>query len=297
MGSGPIIGTGSWMMDRMTPVAGAVVMYPVTGESPVVCFVQRNVSKARDIIDGSADAMVTDDPTAIEYARTNRRGALTPLAWDQVYVLLSTTRATRLRNNEHVEAMLRATTDGLARDAVRVDARGGSSLFVDSERAQRIQVASAGFPVLPGVVQHDKLVVVRSNSATARSLAERIVALAAMDTSKSADARTIVRAMPDAGLRPLRVVASSAAEFESSLKSGAQFAYVDVVSWCADFPTIFHRFGSRAPWLLMGGTISQNVVPLVETRAHFVSMSDRIGFIDDNAGNVRIMVHTAERRR
>jgi hypothetical protein len=48
---------------------------------------------------------------------------------------------------------------------------------------------------------------------------------------------------------------------------------------------------------LMGGTISQNVVPLVETRAHFVSMSDRIGFVDDHNGNVRIMIHTAERRR
>ena len=147
---------------------------------------------------------------------------------------------------------------------------------------------------LPGVLKHDKKILVISNDPAARSLAERIVALAAMDTAASADARAIVRAVPDAALRPMRVEPTQASDFQSRLRSGSEFAYIDALSWCSDFPFVVDRFASNAAWL---SHPAQSVIPLVETRAHFIAISDRVGFVDDHTGDVRIMMPGEEIRR
>ena len=130
---------------------------------------------------------------------------------------------------------------------------------------------------------------------TARGLAERIVALAAMDTTAAGDARAIVRAIP---ARPgMRAVGVSPEEFGQKLLAGAEAAFLCPLSWCGDFPCVEAGIRRRAPWLLAGGArLSQKIIPLVETRAHFIVMSDRIAFSDDGAGNVRILTNPGPRR-
>jgi hypothetical protein len=41
-----------------------------------------------------------------------------------------------------------------------------------------------------------------------------------------------------------------------------------------------------------GQVLTEAMLPLVETRAHFIALSDRIGYSDDKAGTVRILPFT-----
>ncbi len=272
------IGTGAWMIDEGTPVAEAVVMRPASDRGPVVRLVQGDAGDARDVMDGAADAIITDEPGAVDYARSRPHTALAPLAWDRVYVLISRERGDPV--------LPEALCDALARDVVRVDARGGTRLLIESEAACNSRWALDGAAYRDGEPKPEARLVFASNDLTARALAERIVALATMDTSLT-DARAIARALP--GARPgLRAVGVAPEVFETTLQHGKEVGYVMSFSWCADFPCpVAADFFLRATWLA-GLHVSDVVTPLVETRAHFVALSNRVGFIDDGAGNVRI---------
>lgn len=290
------MGTGAWQIDAGTPVAEAVAICPVLVHGPVVRFVRANSSDALDLVSGKADAMITDDPAVIDYARARTHVTLAPLAWDRAYVLLSTTRSRAFDHGTRVMELPRTMCEALARDAVHVDARGGSSLVVDAEAA-----ATSGVIVdfigeaASGPSNPVHRVMFAAGDPTSRGLAERIVALAATDTSASSEARAVVRAMP--GATPdLRAMSVDADHFESSLREGSEFAYLLPLSWCADYPFLTARFSDRAHWLYSNPPLAPRVIPLVETRAHFIAMSDRIAFSDDGAGNVRILLNPGPRR-
>jgi hypothetical protein len=236
--------------------------------------------------------MITDDPAAIEYAR-GKNAALAPLAWDRAYVLLSRSRAVQIEMGRSVEDLPAAVCDALARDAVSFDARGGSSIEDDAAHASTRRIVD-DWSNMPSF-SSDRPIVVASNDPVSRSLAERIVALASMDTSSSADARAIVRAVPGAG-PGMRVLAAAPAEFASARRAGGGFAFVASLSWCSDFP---HFVGDDrwAPWLYTRSSTQERVIPLVETRAHFIAMSDHIGYLDPQNGDIRILIQPAVMRR
>ncbi|HEX6789719.1 MAG TPA: hypothetical protein VF247_00285 [Candidatus Krumholzibacteria bacterium] len=284
------MGSGPWMLDEDMPVAEAVVIRPSSeAETPIVRFVQGDVGDARDIFDGTADAMITDDPAAIEYARAKKNVTMAPLAWDLVYVVISRERNMAYDDGIRAPLLSAATCAALARDAVQKEARGGSSLLADGEHAGCKQVSTYARQSV--MVASQKRVAFAVDDATARSLAERLVALAAMDTTTSSEARDVVRALPGSG-RSLRATGIPSHEMDRRMaqSSGEESAYVTSLSWCVDFPCTSNELLTRAPWLLAGsGPLSRKIIPLVETRAHFIAISDRIGYIDDHNGDVRIL--------
>src|SRR5256885_12402218 len=59
-----------------------------TGQ-PVVKITTVPASAARDALDGEAGGLLTDDPAALEYARTLPGYVDVPLEWNRTYVLLA----------------------------------------------------------------------------------------------------------------------------------------------------------------------------------------------------------------
>ena len=77
-----------WSGDPASP--DVLVMQPMarTGQ-PVVKVAAMSASAARDALDGEAGVLMTDDPAALEYARTLSGYVDVPLDWNRTYVLLA----------------------------------------------------------------------------------------------------------------------------------------------------------------------------------------------------------------
>jgi len=278
--SGPPMGTGAWQFNSDIPVAESVVIEPVvTALGPVVRFVQANPTDAKDLVAGAADAMITDDPAAIDYAR-ERHTTMAPLAWDRAYVLVAPMRGSAAELPQRV-------CDALARDAVRIDSRGGSNILNASQSA--CAMSDSDMEAL-GSFSKSQLFF-DSDDTTARSLAERIVALAAMDTASSEEARAIRAAVPGFGpsLRAIALKRPAASE-RAPFPQLAVANYVRSLSWYRDFPCLGSSFMRDMAWLASLRPLSIAVLPLVETRAHFIAMSDRISFTVDASGHVYLVI-------
>jgi hypothetical protein len=298
---GAPIGTGPWQIDNDTPVAEAVVIRPVLEPGPMVRFVQGEPGDEMDVMSGNADAIITDHGEVIDYARSRPHTAIAPLPWERAYILVSGSRSRQLREGTQADDLPASVCDALAKDAVNVDARGGSAFLNVSQAAfpigmkcESIHAADAPPGSLPELSH--RLVYVNGD-VTARSLAERIVALAAMDTASAPQARALARAVPNV-TSGLRAVGVSAAEMSMALRKEEEFGYVLSFSWDADLPSVVGRFDACC-WLFStsGRLQTEKMIPLVETRAHFIATSDRIGFAADPQGHVRLMIPTRETGR
>ncbi len=291
--SGFPMGTGPWQIDTETPTADGITIRPASSQTPVVRFIEQDAGNAKDILNGSADAMITDDPAVIDYARSKTKVPV-PLPWDRAYVLIDPVRVETVATGGVVADLPASLCDALARDAVAVDSRGGSIILTESWKLAPLRVedheatthASAG-----------NQIVFVADDPTARGLAERIVALAAMDTSTSAEARAVGRAIP--GITSgAKAVGVRSGQFAGRLQTTPGSAtFVVALSWNADFPFLASYFQRRAPWLAGVTPASGAFIPLVDTRPHFIAISDRIGFIADKNGELRLMSPGAERVR
>lgn len=280
------VGTGVWQFN-----GGAfdeITMRPAAGGAPVVRFELKQTAGALDILNGSADAMITDDPSVLDYARTKKHVAVMPMAWDKAYVLIDPRRA-GMDISRSAPDLPRAVCDGFARDAVAVDARGGSDILTEAERASPLPASTK----ITWRSYTSKQVLFDSSDPTARALAERIVALAAMDTSTSAEARALRRAMPEAS-NDMRTTGLRQEEFAKRFKSPGDAGYVVPLSWNADFPALAMHLPY---WVSSLRPLSRTLIPLVETRAHLVAISDRISYVDDKKGTVHITPPGMERVR
>jgi Bacterial extracellular solute-binding proteins, family 5 Middle len=291
------MGTGAWQIDDGTPVAEAIAISPVLVHGPVVRFVRANPSDAKDLVSGQADAMITDDPAVIDYARTKPQVTLAPLPWDAVYAVLALSRLTLFIDECRMVSILPADLcERLAHDAVHVDAKGSSDLFYESRRAASRQPETVRDKRLTRVATESRVVYDKSDP-TARALAERLVALAVTDTASSSDARSLALALPGIDRRKPRSAGLAASELDEHLRNPTEFAYVLRFSWNTDYPLVAQELFKRAPWAFDPYLpLYDMIVPLVETRAHFIVMSDRVAFSDDGAGNVRIFTNPAPRR-
>ncbi len=236
-GGGWPIGTGRYWMTTGDPAASDVlVAQPMarTGQ-PVVKIATVPVSAARDALDGEAGVLITDDPAALEYARTLPGYVDVPLEWNRTYVLLAPGRDKSLVGDLRLESL---------REAVRGDARPaewsgpGRFWFTDLEPcgvpAGRDTLGAAG----------RRRVVYKQSDRSAADLAARLVGLGALGRG------AVAAGVP-------------ASAFESSLRTGADAAYVvelrrrvyDVCRAALELP----------PWSSAG-----SIEPLLDVRSHAV---------------------------
>jgi len=280
------MGTGSWRIDEDTSVDDDVVMSPWIQGIPVVRFVRRSANDARDIIDGPADALISDDPTVIEYAATRSQVAFAPLAYDHAYFLLSPSRALLSASGQYPPPLRLALKDDLALNVVSKDAR--RCMFFPTRWDCDFEPADFPSRQPTDLLDLQPRMVYRAGDTVARDLAGRLVALAAMDTTSSADARTLRQVVRE--LKPgVRAYGARNDEFAALLADGRDAAYIISLSPAVDSPCTTLWFADHARWVLKDSRFAA-CVPLIETRAHFIAISDRIGFIDDGAGSVRIAI-------
>jgi hypothetical protein len=204
-----------------------------TGESRPGLDPTASGGDLRDAVDGGTDLIQTGDPELLDYAR--RRPGLTqvPLPWSRSYLLVLPARSPGVGTALPADtATFRA---GLARDAVRIDARVPEPPFWWEQHdacVQRPRPAARREPV--------NAIAYPAADRVARDLAERIVALAGM-------AELTARGLP-------------ADSFAAALRGGSARAFVVAVP----------RHAAVACRETAAWPPSVVVVPLVETRAHAV---------------------------
>jgi len=139
----------------------------------------------RDLLDAGVDILRTGDPEILEYARTRSDFTVHPLPWSRTYVLVIPP------GHEGIGALIptdsAAFRAGLARDAVRVMARGAEPPFWWTDMGPCPGVEA---PPPSRSASRTNAVVYARGDAVARALAERVVALSDQPT-------TATRGLPD----------------------------------------------------------------------------------------------------
>jgi hypothetical protein len=237
-GGGWPIGTGDhWMTTADAGSLDALVARPVPRSAqPVVKVATVPASGARDALDGGADLLVTDDPAALEYARTLSGYVDVPLEWNRTYVLLAPGRDKPTAADLRLESL---------REAVHGDARpaewsgAGHIWFADLQRCDSSAVRDS---LGPGARR--RRVVYNQADRSAADLAARLVGLGALGRG------TVAAGVP-------------AGAFESTLRAGSDAAYVlelrrrvyDACRAALELP----------PWSSAG-----TIEPLLDVRSHTV---------------------------
>jgi hypothetical protein len=206
---------------------------------------------ARDLVDGSPDVLVTDDPNVLDYASKKPGARLTPLPWDRVYVLLMAPEGRPPR--ELITSDSTTFRQQLAQDVVRSEARPARPPYWWSD-LRGCSDSITRMPMETGATSQVTIGYLASDAA-ARALAERIVALG--DNSWFA-----------------RGLASH--DFETALQGGAMDAYILSLPIRSLVPC------RDALWP-QGATL----VPLVETRRTAVLRKDGPALVVGGDGSIR----------
>jgi hypothetical protein len=187
----------------------------------------------RDAVDRGADLIHTGDPDLLDYARQRPGLTEVPLPWSRSYLLVLPARSPGV--GTAVPADTATFRAGLARDAVRTDARVPEAPFWWEQRDACVQrpAPAAGREPLNAIAYP-------AADRVARDLAERIVALAGA-------AELTARGLP-------------ADSFAAALRGGSARAFVVAVP----------RHAAVACRETAGWPPRVTVVPLIETRPHAV---------------------------
>jgi hypothetical protein len=304
-----LVGTGRYKIDALQNRATGlspltITLSPVPGAmGPVIQFVESSVNDARDLLEHKIDVMVTSDPAVIDYASGKSQFDTIELPWDKTYALVLTSNFLEIKTGLSVKSYDPELSDALARDAVRGDARGHRppawwddlrkcGTFEESiEQAGLINDGAPQFPYdLPD--SEGVRILFESSDPVARSLAERIVALAAATPGSSSEADAIAELLPGTGPIGNRFIAKAVTkrEFNESLHAGKNFAYVISLPQRTSIPCFEAKeLIDRAPWLAVLGTdFLDAIVPLVDTRAHVIARKNEFGLFVDWYGNLVI---------
>lgn len=253
--------TGNYEIDavRAGAAAGAssLSMRPRQGmDQPAIEFRAAGAADPRDLLDQGADLVVTRDPAAIAYARADSGVRAVPLAWDRVYVLAGAG-----------EPDSSGAMSGDVAAAVRAEARaargaywwgGGGACRAAAQPATR----RAGRILYP------------RGDVTARDLAERLVALAALPARYP----HLLAALGHPPVR-LTAVAATPDELRDALQRGTDAGYVVAL------PRLAPAACTGAVALPAG----MGVTPLVETRAYALVRRGAPGAITlDGDGGLRV---------
>jgi len=219
-----------------------LLLEPVPGgRGPRLTIRSATEANARDLVDAGADLLLTDSPALATYAATRGDVTSVPLGWDRTWVFA----APRSEVSIDSSAAFRA---GLARDAVRADARAadGPYWWTDTSGcgapAVRSPLASTG----------TSRVVYPRDDAVGRALAERLVAILGGRATA-------------AGLAPNG--------FQAALMSGGDMAYVmPIQRMTPDRCHAVNELLTSAPWLGSRGALT----PLIDTRLRAVVRRGRL---------------------
>jgi len=219
-----------------------LLLEPTSGaHGPRLTIHPASEAGARDLVDAGVDLLLTDSPTLAAYAGTRGDVTSVPLGWDRTWVVVTPRGSLALDTSQ-------AFRVGLARDAVRADARAaeGPYWWTDTAGCVAPTVRTALAPAGTHGVVYPR------DDAVARSLAERLVAILG-------DRATAVGLAPDA--------------FASALASGSEHAYVFPLARATRdrCRSIAALFGSAA-WL----GVQSAIVPLIDTRLRAVVRRDRL---------------------
>ncbi len=247
------IGSGAYRADTS---GGRVVLSPVFGLRRAVLVLRPlGATDARDWLDRGIDLLVTDDAAALSYAASRPDLATRPLPWDRTYVVLA---------RGSPPAVTLAWREGLARDAVHVDARPAVAPVWWT--AFPVCVGSPPEGAMPGPVPRP-LIVFPRDDATARDLAGRLVALEG-----------------DGGGPAVRVAGLAPGELAAALASGQSAQFVIPVSPDASGTCrTVRRLVAQAPWL----SLTTQIIPLVDTRRQVVWRRGAVAFTVDGDATLR----------
>jgi hypothetical protein len=266
-------------------------------EGPVVRFIETTNYDVRDLLGERIDMLVTGDPAVIEYAAGRSRLETTALPWNRMYLLLATSRVMTLRRGGRLGEVPLELLTGLARDAVRSDARGAVPpdwWYRQGGCAGRPAGAAWQLPDLSGAsgLNGPRRILYDSDDPVARDLAERIVALAAAGPDISSDSAALAEAVPGliSGSAGLAADGISSDELLSNLRSGEDYAYIVSVSRQPyDACYEIRRLLSRAPWLFSPDhDLTAALVPLVDTRLHVIRNAGKVDLIIDWSGRLML---------
>jgi hypothetical protein len=255
------------------------------GQAPVLVVHRIGVASSRDALDAGVDVLVTRDPAAIAYAARQPDVASIPLPWDRAYVLAvpgDVAGGTVLAPDPPGGAGLTPASAGLraalAADAVRAEAAPyeppywWAGLRACDSTAWLARPGPRPGPRRGGPLPSRHIVYVAGDD-VARSLAARVVALAAATDRVSTTAMS--PAIATLGV-DLRATALPAADFARALAAGGEAAYVLALPLAPSSPCrAGHALGTMAPWALgVGdldpaadpGTGAPRLEPLVVTR-------------------------------
>ncbi|HEY7611977.1 MAG TPA: hypothetical protein VH764_03200 [Gemmatimonadales bacterium] len=180
--------------DSVPPVFADPSLAIVTDSGPAVgttFSLRRLTGDPRDALDAGADVLLADDPELLAYARARSELVVQPLPWSRVYALVVPAGQ---RGFEDLipgdSASLRA---GLARDAVRVEARPaeGRYWWADPDACPEVEESPTRTVRGLWVAAQDW------NDPVARAIAERLVALSSkpMRVTGGLDARSPIPAI------------------------------------------------------------------------------------------------------
>jgi hypothetical protein len=248
------IGSGAYRADTS---AGRVLLSPVLGLGrPVVVLRPLGAADARDWLDRGVDLLVADDAAALSYAASRPDLHLRPLPWDRTYVLLA-------RGSTPV--VTPAWREGLARDAVHVDARPAEAPVWWTAFPACVGPPPGG--AAPAPISRPFIVYPRDD-ATARDLAGRLVALES-----------------EGGGPTVRVGGLTPGELAAALASGQSAQFVIPVTRDMSGPCrTVRRLVAQAPWL----SLATQIVPLVETRRQVVWRRGAAAFTVDWDATLRV---------
>ena len=264
---------------------------------PVIRFVVASMSDERDLLGGWVDLMFTSDPEAIEYAESRPQFDVIALPWDRTYVLLSTSRLQSLLQGSLVDTIPAEFLDGLAWDAVVGDARGSRPPYwwVEIDTCKRLAPFMQGEEAVhqdgPSPSNNHRIIY-DSSDPVARGLAERIVALGAIDPDEAPDAGALASAVPGliGGDRSAVAEGVSPGGLARRLRNGDDFAYIFSVSRMPIDPCYeTRRLFDQVPWLGAGPVdLSHTLLPLVDTRRHVIAARGRVTLWSDGKGDFLI---------
>jgi hypothetical protein len=177
---------------------------------------RRLTGDPRDALDGGADILLADDHELLAYARARSELVVHPLPWSRIYALVIPPGQRGFE--DLIPADSAAFMAGLARDAVRVDARAaaGSYWWADADACPEVEASPTT------TVRRLWTTVQGWDDPVARAIAERLVALSSkpmrvtggMDRGSpipaihSEHGRAYVVALPRTALVPCREVAA-----------------------------------------------------------------------------------------
>ena len=283
------LGTGVYRASEVPPGTPArratLVLEPSDGSSRRHLTIHATgPADARDLVDAGVGLLLTDDPALASYAGTRPDVTALPQPWDRTWALIVPARrqsapggVSATNDPDTVAARTLEFRAALARDAVRADARV-------AERPAWWRGLESCVP--SGAVREPSngattRIASRTDQPIARSIAERLVALAVRPSAGQDSALSLLAPEVRAAGSRATAIALAPNDFAVELRTGIELAYIVSMPRRSHTPCVdAERLRSGAPWLLDDPSslaTSARIHPLVETRLLAVVRRDWLG--------------------